>query len=52
MPAYCKICDCELTKDSIATSWQCSHTFHKLCLNEWIKLESRFCPICGTEMRE
>ena len=45
----CMICLEELKVGSYASRMPCSHTFHRICIEKWLK-QSHYCPICRFEM--
>lgn len=45
MPVNCSICLEQFTEDARYTSLQCSHTFHKDCIDKWLE-NNETCPIC------
>lgn len=49
----CSICYEEMTigYKSAKKLKNCSHTFHKKCLQKWVDMEKRTCPLCRTPMR-
>ena len=45
----CVICLEEIKVGSAASRMPCSHTFHGICIEKWLK-QSHYCPICRFEM--
>ncbi|XP_022735668.1 E3 ubiquitin-protein ligase SIRP1-like [Durio zibethinus] len=45
----CVICLEEIKVGSGASRMPCSHTFHAICIETWLK-QSHYCPICRFEM--
>nr|DAD41684.1 TPA_asm: hypothetical protein HUJ06_016007 [Nelumbo nucifera] len=43
----CCVCLSELAEgDAIISSLPCSHLFHKVCIDRWLNLCQKTCPIC------
>jgi hypothetical protein len=45
----CLICMDELYDDDIVRQAPCKHTFHRVCIDKWLKKESNKCPVCRSE---
>jgi hypothetical protein len=42
----CAICCCELEEGLYKRTLLCDHTFHKKCIDRWIKIGKHTCPSC------
>jgi len=46
----CAIClDTQNRDDSI--TFNCTHTYHKECIKQWISIKKKSCPICKAELK-
>ena len=48
----CSICQDELTKDNVIRQLNCSHIYHKECIDKYLLEYSSKCPICRAECRK
>ena len=51
----CAVCLAELEQDSVIRSLICSHIFHKICIETWIKAkihDNPRCPICNLDLKK
>jgi hypothetical protein len=48
----CSICQDELSKDNIIRQLNCSHIYHKECIDKYLLEYSSKCPICRAECRK
>jgi hypothetical protein len=48
----CSICQDELSKDNIIRQLNCSHIYHKECIDKYLLEYSNKCPICRAECRK
>ena len=44
-PANCSICLEDLQEEDFASTLSCQHTYHALCISEWLKRKAN-CPYC------
>ena len=47
----CPICMAVLTEETGVKLRNCSHSFHRECLNQWFR-RSVHCPVCRNDIRE
>lgn len=45
----CTICNTQIQNPSVLSETICRHSFHKICINNYIKTHSD-CPVCGTKI--
>jgi hypothetical protein len=48
----CSICQDELSKDNVIRQLNCSHIYHKECIDKYLLEYSSKCPICRAECRK
>jgi hypothetical protein len=48
----CSICQDELSKDNIIRQLNCSHIYHKECIDKYLLEYCSKCPICRAECRK
>ncbi|KAG0311274.1 hypothetical protein BGZ99_010283 [Dissophora globulifera] len=49
--AVCAICLCDYEDEEELRKLNCSHHFHKACVDEWLRL-NRNCPLCKRDIEE
>ncbi|KAE8690142.1 hypothetical protein F3Y22_tig00110925pilonHSYRG00021 [Hibiscus syriacus] len=50
-PEYdCPVCWCEFEPESEINLLSCGHTFHKECVEKWLRYLRGTCPLCRTPM--
>ncbi|KAL8136391.1 hypothetical protein V2J09_002392 [Rumex salicifolius] len=50
-PETCAVCLCEFEgKDEVRWLSNCRHLFHRECVDRWIDLDHRSCPLCRAHL--
>ena len=50
-PTNCSICLEDLQEEDLASTLSCQHTYHALCISEWLKRKAN-CPYCRHDVTE
>ncbi|XP_051122164.1 putative RING-H2 finger protein ATL53 [Andrographis paniculata] len=47
----CSVCLCKIDESDEMRELPCSHVFHRVCLDRWLRCGHATCPLCRSNLR-